>query len=72
MIRAFAVFLVLTGVGGCAEAADKPEFEVASIRPAPPVGAGPVTAGCRGGPGTQDPGLFACQNISLSNLVTIA
>src|SRR5580700_6387955 len=72
MTRAFAVFLVLTGVGAYAQSADKPEFEVASVRASPPADAGGVTVGCRGGPGTQDPGLFTCQNISLSNLVTLA
>jgi uncharacterized protein (TIGR03435 family) len=71
MTRAFAVLLVLTSVGAYAQSADKPEFEAASIRAAP-TGAGGVTVGCRGGPGTQDPGLFTCQNISLSNLVTLA
>jgi hypothetical protein len=30
-----------------------------------------LTVGCKGGPGTQDPGLFTCQNMSLSNLVTL-
>src|SRR5580693_6844768 len=71
MTRAFAVFLVLTSVGAYAQSADKAEFEAASIHAAP-TGAGSVTVGCRGGPGTQDPGLFTCQNISLSNLVTLA
>jgi uncharacterized protein (TIGR03435 family) len=31
-----------------------------------------VVVGCRGGPGTNDPTLYTCQNISLSNLVTMA
>lgn len=72
MRRAFAVVLLLSCVGAHAQSAEKQEFEVASIRPAPPVGTGPVTAGCTGGPRTQDPGSFTCENVSLSNLVTIA
>jgi uncharacterized protein (TIGR03435 family) len=72
MTRAFAALLIVTGVGAHAQSADMPEFEVASIRPAPPMGTGPVSVACTGGPGTKDPGLFTCQNMSLSNLVLIA
>jgi uncharacterized protein (TIGR03435 family) len=50
----------------------RPEFEVASVKPAPPPGAGPIRVGCTGGPGTQDPGLLTCQFLSLTNLVTFA
>ena len=47
------------------------EFEVASIKPAQvsPMG---YTVRFQGGPGTNDPELFRCENMSLSNLVTIA
>src|SRR5579871_2032115 len=46
------------------------EFEVASLRPSPtPHGA---AVGCRGGPGTGDPGLFVCSNQTLANLVALA
>ncbi len=31
-----------------------------------------IVVGCRGGPGTNDPALYTCQNISFSNLVTMA
>ncbi len=72
MTRALAGLLVLAGAGAYAQSASKPEFEAASIRAAPPIGAGDVTSGCNGGPGTRDPGLFTCQSIALSNLVTIA
>ena len=47
-------------------------FEVASIKPAPPPGSGPMRVGSSGGPGTRDPGRFNCENCSLSNLVTQA
>lgn len=61
------LFLLITGF------AYAQTFEVASIRPSPPsdpqVG---MTVGAKGGPGTSDPGLFTCQNFSLSNLVTYA
>ena len=51
----------------------KLEFEVASIKPSPPpAGRGGVIVGCYGGPGTNDPSLFVCQNASLSNIVTVA
>jgi uncharacterized protein (TIGR03435 family) len=46
------------------------EFEVASVKASPPTH-GPAV-GCRGGPGTDDPGLFACSNQSLRNLVALA
>jgi uncharacterized protein (TIGR03435 family) len=55
-----------------AQTSGRPEFEAASIRPSPPRGDGPVRVFCNGHPGTPDPGLFTCQNMSLSNLVTIA
>ena len=56
-----------------AEPAAKLEFEVASIKPSPPPAPGMgIVVGCRGGPGTNDPALYTCQNISLSNLVTVA
>jgi uncharacterized protein (TIGR03435 family) len=46
-----------------------PQFEAASIRPAPADARG---ARCTGGPGTADPGLLTCQNYSLSWLVMMA
>jgi uncharacterized protein (TIGR03435 family) len=49
----------------------RPEFEVASIKPAPPPGDGKMVFrfGNSGGPGSRDPGLFACTNCTLSMLV---
>lgn len=52
---------------GCARGQ---EFEVASVKPSPS-SHGPAV-GCRGGPGTNDPGLFACSNQTLGNLVALA
>jgi uncharacterized protein (TIGR03435 family) len=55
-----------------AQAAKKLEFEVASIKPTPPPDGKPRVVGCRGGPGSKDPELFSCGNMSLANLVTYA
>ena len=56
-----------------AQQSTKLEFEVASIKPSPPpAGRSGVIVGCYGGPGTNDPSLFVCQNASLSNIVTVA
>jgi Protein of unknown function (DUF3738) len=43
------------------------ELEVASIKPSPPDHPGAV--GCQGGPGTSDPVLLVCGNLSLGNLL---
>jgi uncharacterized protein (TIGR03435 family) len=45
-------------------------FEVASIKPSPPLEGGILLrAGCNGGPGTSSPGLVTCINMSVRNLV---
>jgi uncharacterized protein (TIGR03435 family) len=62
-------FLVTATLGF---AQSRPEFEVASIKSSPPPGSGPITTGCIGGPGSNDPGLFNCYFMSLTNLVAIA
>ena len=50
-------------------AAQTPHFEVASIKPSAP---GATNGRMSGGPGTQDPGLFTCENITLRALVITA
>lgn len=50
----------------------KPEFEVASVRPAAPQTGAGVFVGVRGGPGTQDPTRISYVNESLRNLLTEA
>jgi len=45
------------------------QFEVASVKPAPPDARG---MRCTGGPGTSDPGALTCDNYSLSFLVMMA
>ena len=54
-------------------AAQTPQFEVASVKPAPPPDPNKgMRVSMRGGPGSDDPLLYRCENCSLSNLVTIA
>ena len=50
----------------------KAEFDVVSIKPSPPPTGRAFRVGCDGGPGSKDPGLYNCVNMSLSNLVTMA
>src|SRR5436305_1015972 len=45
------------------------QFEVASIKLAPPPTGMFVRTTATGGPGTSDPGLFRCENCSLSMLL---
>ncbi len=49
--------------------AQTPQFEVASLKPSTP---GATSGAMSGGPGTKDPGLFTCQNISLRALMVTA
>jgi uncharacterized protein (TIGR03435 family) len=60
------VSVIFVCAGGSAQ---KPEFDLASIRPAAP---GAHGMRCSGGPGTSDPGLFTCENCNLSTLVMMA
>jgi uncharacterized protein (TIGR03435 family) len=56
----------------------RPSFEVASVKPVSTlaIAAGePARArrvGCNGGPGTNDAGLYTCENMSLLNLILLA
>jgi uncharacterized protein (TIGR03435 family) len=45
------------------------EFEVASIKPSPPPDGRGITVGCSGGPGTKDPAMLSCENMTLTMLV---
>ena len=47
---------------------DQPRFEVASVRPSK----GSSFRRMSGGPGTQDPGQFVCENCKLTNLLVAA
>jgi uncharacterized protein (TIGR03435 family) len=48
-----------------------PVFDVASIKQSPPV-RGPRLGGCKGGPGSPDPGLFTCVKTNIANLLIYA
>jgi uncharacterized protein (TIGR03435 family) len=66
--------LLILAACGCALAQSGPklEFEVASVKVAPPPQFPPVVAsGCHGGPGTSDPGLFTC-TLTLMNFIARA
>jgi uncharacterized protein (TIGR03435 family) len=64
MRAAATLFLILSTA-----LAQAPQFEVASVKPSPP---GATSGAMSGGPGTKDPGLFTCQNISLRALMVTA
>jgi uncharacterized protein (TIGR03435 family) len=49
-----------------------PQFEVASVKPAPPPDMRGMRVSMRGGPGTDDPGFFRCENCGISGLLTQA
>src|SRR5690349_8508278 len=51
------------------QATHVPSFEVASVKATSPSAPG---ISCTGGPGTKDPGLWTCINVSLSFLITRA
>jgi len=48
------------------------EFDAASVRPSSPADLRDSPVGCRGGPGTGDPGVFRCSHMTLGNLVGLA
>ena len=50
----------------------KPTFEVASIKPATPLGPMGMRVNRKGGPGTADPGMYTCENCPLSWVVSEA
>lgn len=52
--------------------ADKPTFEVASVKPAPPPTPGPFRTGMRGGPESSDPGQATFSNVNQRFLLATA
>jgi uncharacterized protein (TIGR03435 family) len=50
-------------------AAQSPQFEVASIKVSQPPADGGMRAWSQGGPGTDDAGLFTCENLPVSRLI---
>jgi uncharacterized protein (TIGR03435 family) len=68
--RSFALKILILLILLPSVYAEGPSFEVASIRPAKPPGPRQlIDWKCHGGPGTQDPNLWTCPNVLLSNLV---
>jgi uncharacterized protein (TIGR03435 family) len=64
------VMIIFARAAARGQTADaSPQFEVASIRLAPPQNGMFIRTTSTGGPGTPDPGLFNCENCSLSMLV---
>ncbi len=49
-----------------------PSFEVASVKPAAPMGDGMIRVGVQGGPGTPDPVQMTFTNVSLKDLIQTA
>jgi uncharacterized protein (TIGR03435 family) len=70
-VFAGAIALIFAA-GACAQSDAALTFEVATVKPSPPVGNGPMMMGGRGGPGTPDPGRFATFNLPLKLLLSRA
>ena len=70
------LLLVFAACGAFAQAGAKLEFEVVSIKATAPPEVNGGVIGLRvfasGGPGSQDPGMWRCENFSLRNLITFA
>ncbi|HWC98057.1 MAG TPA: TIGR03435 family protein [Candidatus Sulfopaludibacter sp.] len=67
-----AVLAVFTALGAWAQTEPGPEFEAASIKPAPPPTGNGMRVMMRGGPGSDDPGRLDWDNVSLRNMLTNA
>ncbi|HEX3744482.1 MAG TPA: TIGR03435 family protein [Bryobacteraceae bacterium] len=74
MLRTLSVLLGLCFCGVAFGQTDQKALrvEVASVKLSPPDGKRSGVVGCKGGPGTTDPGLFACTNTSLASLLVFA
>lgn len=64
-----APILALLASAVLAQTAPQVEFEVASVRASAPPVQGGARAGCKGGPGTEDPGRLVCGNMSAEVLI---
>ena len=64
------ILLAAAAAFACAQPADSPSFEVATIKLAAPMPMGRIMVGTRGGPGTPDPGRFTCNNCNLTMLIS--
>jgi uncharacterized protein (TIGR03435 family) len=71
LVGTVIVFFMAASVHG--QNQPKPAFEVVSIKPSPEPASGQgYTVACRGGPGSNDPGIYRCTHMSLANLITDA
>jgi uncharacterized protein (TIGR03435 family) len=69
----FLCALAVAAASLAAQATDgQPAFEVASVKPGKPLGPLGMRWIANGGPGTNDPGLYSCQNCALMMLITRA
>ena len=59
MLARFALIAIACSAGNAQS------FEVASVKPAMPLGPMGMRAEQKGGPGTSDPGIFICRNCTL-------
>jgi len=66
-MRALAFLTILAAAA--AQTPDAAQFEVASVRIAPPPDGRGMRVSIRGGPGSPDPTLFTCENCGLSGLI---
>jgi uncharacterized protein (TIGR03435 family) len=67
---ASTAILFVASLGAHAQTPDaSAQFEVASIKPAPPPTGRGMHVSFRGGPGTQDPSVFICENCAVSLLI---
>jgi len=69
-MRMIAIVVMMSAFAGAQDTAF--QFEVASIKAAPPPDPRGFRMGFHGGPGSEDPGLFTCENWPLSGLITLA
>jgi uncharacterized protein (TIGR03435 family) len=69
---AVTIGLVVTGVLAYGQTETRAEFDVASIKLSPPSTGRGMSVGCDGGPGTKDPGMISCENVTLNMLVASA
>jgi uncharacterized protein (TIGR03435 family) len=69
-------FLAATLLAILSAAAQSPDpaqqFEAASIKPGPPPDMRGMRVSSRGGPGSNDPGLFTCENCAIAGLISRA
>ena len=61
--------VVLTFFATLAAVAQTPQFEVVSIKVAPPPDGRGMRVSSQGGPGSKDPGLYTCENCQISGII---